>query len=156
MKIIRSILTFGFVFASMIFRSFPPGAGSVPEAAAEETLAVDVLEQDGRYVTWKENECYLYDGDIRFRCRDGTFTQALISFDGGKTYEPQFLAGSGDADDPCMTLLQDAYQNRQIVLKFRAEGDRESREFRLQSTGSCPGASYRTKDTFNQRPNVIN
>ncbi len=156
LKVIQ-MMTAGAVLCAIALTGACFGAGSGAEGKTEQNLSVDVVEADGRYVTWKENECYLYEGDIRFQCRDGTFTQTLISFDEGRTYEPLFPEGFDQKERKSLVLPKDAYRNRQIILKFLARGEGESREFRLKSTGSDPGDSgLLTKDTFIQTPNVIN
>ncbi len=119
----------------------PQKASAIPEGKA----SIDVIEEDGRCVTWKEHDRYQIGESLRFRCREGTITEILISYDDGMTYRDE--TGRFPADPAGRTeivIKREQFENEllkrehpgreQISFKFMTEeknGCHESRDYRI-------------------------
>ena len=57
--------------------------------SVKDETYIDVQEADGRFVTWKEKDCYQASGDLYFTCRDGKIANVLVSYDGGRHYQDE-------------------------------------------------------------------
>lgn len=127
--------------------------------AEQNKARIDVQEEDGRFVIWKENEYYQTNGDLSFVCRRGKITNVMISYDNGKHYQdgmdlikidkyrrrviiPRKLSA---ASPVCLKLITKDFFQTKETRNYRIKND----ESKIVSEISDPDTSFDTQNMIN-------
>ncbi len=97
---------------------------------------IDVMEKDGLYVTWRENDCYQASDSLYFCCRQGYFRKVLVSKDDGRNFRDatSYFLGEGQNVDR-LKLTKEMTGNEQICIRFITHIAHEnfaSRDYRVR------------------------
>ncbi|MBO4901682.1 MAG: hypothetical protein J5518_02680 [Lachnospiraceae bacterium] len=123
-----------------------------------ESAYMDVQEEDGRYVTWREEDYYIQKGDLIFTCRDGNLQQVLVSYDGGKTYRDE--TGKRIDRKTNRMLFKAEKENKKTPVCFRfitQKNDRtvQTRTYRIYTDASWIISENRVDDAFHEEQNMV-
>lgn len=96
---------------------------------------IDVQEEDGRYVTWREKDAYMLQNSLCFSCRDGSFVRVLTSYDDGETFldeTERYLDRTKNVDH--LIIDREATREGPVCFRFITKTNQaklQSREYRI-------------------------
>ena len=129
------------------------------ESRTKQQACIDVQEEDGRFVIWKENAYFHPKGDLIFSCRNGTITGVMISRDGGRHYIDETDAFQKDPLHKRIIIPKKHLSASPICVKFTTEDfyhTKETRNYRIFYQDDEIISDFSDRDSFFATKNMIN